>query len=101
MTLRTGKPCQAWRGGLAKAHTAWRHGPAHGPLRTSRRQHVLDEHEDGLLRADLYPLADDIHELAHSQVCGHQIPAHGAATALRICAQRHYGGSERAWAVSR
>ena len=42
--------------------------------RTSWRQGILDEHEDGLLRADLYPLPDDVDELADGQISGHQIP---------------------------
>ena len=38
-------------------------------------EHILDEHEDGLLRADLDPLADDVHELTHCEISWHQISA--------------------------
>lgn len=41
---------------------------------TCGRQHVLDEHEDGLLWADLDSLADDIHELTHSEISRHKVP---------------------------
>lgn len=40
---------------------------AHAPL-TSRGKHVLHENEDGLLGAQLYPLADDVHKLPDGQV---------------------------------
>lgn len=38
-------------------------------------QHVLDEHEDGLLGADLDPLANDVNELTHSEISWNQVPA--------------------------
>jgi hypothetical protein len=37
-------------------------------------QHILHEHEDGLLGADLDPLTDHIDELPHCQVRWHQVP---------------------------
>ena len=40
---------------------------------TSGRQNVLDKDEDGLLWAQLDALADDIDELADSEVCGHKV----------------------------
>lgn len=51
----------------------------HGSMRRTRRtcggQHVLHKDEDGLLRGQLDALADDVHELPHCQVRGHQVPA--------------------------
>jgi len=41
--------------------------------RSSRRQHFIHEDEDRLLGRELYPLADDIDELAHGEVGGDQI----------------------------
>ena len=41
--------------------------------RGSRRKDLIDEDEDGLLRAELDALADDVDELAHRQVGGDQV----------------------------
>jgi hypothetical protein len=41
--------------------------------RSSRRKHLVDEDEDGLLRGQLDALADYIDELAHGQVCGDEV----------------------------
>jgi hypothetical protein len=37
------------------------------------RQHLIDEDEDGLFRAELNALADHVDELAHGQVGGYQV----------------------------
>ncbi len=42
---------------------------------TCGRQHVLDKHENGFLRADFDPFADNIHKLSYCQVSWNQIPA--------------------------
>jgi hypothetical protein len=39
----------------------------------SRRQDLIDEDEDGLLRRQLNALADHVDELADCQVCGNQV----------------------------
>ena len=44
-----------------------------GHQRRGRWQDVVDENENGLLRAKLDALADHVHELAHGQVRGHQV----------------------------
>ncbi len=41
--------------------------------RRRRRQHLVDEDEDGLFRRQLDALADDIDELADGQVGGDQV----------------------------
>lgn len=41
--------------------------------RCRRRQHLIDEDEDGLLRGKLDPLADDVDELAYGEVCRDEI----------------------------
>lgn len=41
--------------------------------RSGRRQHLIDEDEDGFLRGELDALADDIDELADSEVGRHQV----------------------------
>ena len=41
--------------------------------RSSRRQDLIDENEDGLLRRELDALADDIYELADSEVGWDQV----------------------------
>ena len=43
-------------------------------MHTCGRQHVLDEHEDSLLWADLDPLADDVHKLTHSEIGRDEVP---------------------------
>ena len=43
-------------------------------LPTCGRQHILDEHEDSLLWADLDPLANDVHELTHSEISRYKVP---------------------------
>lgn len=40
---------------------------------SGRRQHLIDEDEDGLLWRQLDALADDVDELADRQVCGNEI----------------------------
>jgi hypothetical protein len=58
---------------LNPCHTLFNHQRKNS--RTCRWQNVLDEHEDGLLWADLYPLADDVHELPNRQIRRDQVPA--------------------------
>ena len=41
--------------------------------RGSGRQNLVDEDEDGLLRAELDALADDVDELAHGEVGGDEV----------------------------
>ena len=41
--------------------------------RGSRRQDLIDEDENGLLRAKLDALADDVDELAHGEVGGDEV----------------------------
>ena len=41
--------------------------------RGGRRQDLVDEDEDGLLRAELDALADDVDELAHGEVGGDEV----------------------------
>jgi len=41
--------------------------------RSSRRQDLIDEDEDGLLWRKLDALADDIDELADCEICGDQV----------------------------
>ncbi len=41
--------------------------------RRGRGQHLIDEDEDGLLRAQLDALADDVDELADRQIGRHQV----------------------------
>jgi hypothetical protein len=38
-----------------------------------RRQHFIDEDENGLLRRELNPLADHIDELADGEIGGHEV----------------------------
>ena len=40
---------------------------------SSRRQDLIDEDEDGLFRAELDALADDVDELAYGEVGGHEV----------------------------
>jgi len=40
---------------------------------SSRRQNLIDEDEDGLFRAELDSLADDIDELTDGQICGDEV----------------------------
>jgi hypothetical protein len=40
---------------------------------SSRRQNLVDENEDGLLRAQLDALADDIDELADREIGGYEV----------------------------
>ena len=41
--------------------------------RSGGRQDLVDEDEDGLLRGELDPLADDVDELADGEVCWYQV----------------------------
>jgi len=41
--------------------------------RRGRRQHLIDEDEDGLLWGELNTLADDVDELANGEVGGHEV----------------------------
>lgn len=41
---------------------------------TSRWKNVLDENEDGFLRTELDPLADNINKLTNSQISWDQVP---------------------------
>lgn len=41
--------------------------------RCGRRQDLVNEDEDGLLRRELDPLADDIDELANGEIAGDQV----------------------------
>lgn len=39
----------------------------------SRREHLVDEDEDGLLWRELDALADDVNELTNGEICGNQV----------------------------
>ena len=41
--------------------------------RRRRRQDLIHEDEDGLLRAELDALADDVNELANCEICGNEV----------------------------
>ena len=41
--------------------------------RSGRRQHLVNEDEDGLLRAELDALADNVDELADGEICRHEV----------------------------
>ena len=41
--------------------------------RSGGRQDLIDEDEDGLLRGELDPLADHVHELAHGEVGWYEV----------------------------
>ena len=41
--------------------------------RGGRREHFVDEYEDGLLRRELNALANDVDKLTDGQVCGYEV----------------------------